>query len=85
MEKTVLITGASSGIGKATAEKLLDDGYLVYASSRNIDKLKILASFGANILELDVTQDESIRSGVDRIIRESGRIDILINNAGYGS
>lgn len=85
MSKTVLITGASSGIGKATAQKLLDEGYVVYASARQIDKLKNLEARGAKILELDVTQDESMRSGVDRIIRESGRIDILINNAGYGS
>ncbi|MEH1829744.1 MAG: oxidoreductase [Nostoc sp.] len=85
MNKIVLITGASSGIGKATAEKLLDDGYLVYASARRIDKLQALAAKGAKVLELDVTQDESMKSAVDFIIRESGRIDILVNNAGYGS
>ncbi len=85
MKKTVLITGASSGIGKATTQKLLDEGYCVYASARNITKLKPLAACGAEILELDVTQDESMQLGVERIIRESGRLDILINNAGYGS
>ncbi|MEH1820375.1 MAG: oxidoreductase [Nostoc sp.] len=85
MNKIVLITGASSGIGKATAEKLLDDGYLVYVSARRIDKLQTLAAKGAKVLELDVTQDESMKSAVDFIIRESGRIDILVNNAGYGS
>jgi short-subunit dehydrogenase len=85
MRKTVLITGASSGIGKATTQKLIDDGYCVYASARSIDKLKPLAANGARIVELDVTQDESMQSGVDRIIHESGRLDILINNAGYGS
>ncbi|QLE39763.1 SDR family NAD(P)-dependent oxidoreductase [Nostoc sp. C052] len=85
MNKIVLITGASSGIGKATAEKLLDDGYLVYASARRIDKLQALAAKGAKVLELDVTQDESMKSAVDFIICESGRIDILVNNAGYGS
>lgn len=85
MKKTVLITGASSGIGKATTEKLLDDGYTVYASARSTDKLKYLKARGAEILELDVTQDESMKSGVDRIKSEGGRLDILINNAGYGS
>jgi NAD(P)-dependent dehydrogenase (short-subunit alcohol dehydrogenase family) len=85
MRKTVLITGASSGIGKATTQKLLEEGYCVYASARTIAKLKPLAANGAEILELDVTQDESMKSGVDRIIRERGRLDILINNAGYGS
>lgn len=85
MTKVVLITGASSGIGKATAEKLLGESYSVYASARNVNKLKPLEVRGAKILELDVTQDESIKSAVDRIIRECGRLDILINNAGYGS
>ena len=85
MKKTVLITGASSGIGKATTEKLLDDGYTVYASARSTDKLKYLKARGAEILELDVTQDESMKSGVDHIKSECDRLDILINNAGYGS
>lgn len=85
MRKTVLITGASSGIGKATAEMLLEDGYVVYASARNIDKLEHLKSKGAEVLELDVTHDESMKLGIDRIIRECGRVDVLINNAGYGS
>lgn len=85
MRKTVLITGASSGIGKATTQKLIDDGYCVYASARSVAKLKPLVANGARILELDVTQDESMQSGIDRIINECGRLDILINNAGYGS
>lgn len=85
MEKVVLITGASSGIGKATAEKLLGEGYCVYASARNANKLKPLETRGAKIVELDVTQDESTQSAVDRIIHDCGRLDILINNAGYGS
>jgi NAD(P)-dependent dehydrogenase (short-subunit alcohol dehydrogenase family) len=85
MRKTVLVTGASSGIGKATTQKLIQDGYCVYASARSLDRLKPLASGGARILELDVTEDESMKLGVDRIIHECGRLDILINNAGYGS
>jgi short-subunit dehydrogenase len=85
MKKTVLVTGASSGIGKATTLKLLHEGYCVYASARNPSKLESLAAQGAKILELDVTQEQSMQSSVDRIIHESGRLDILINNAGYGS
>lgn len=85
MRKAVLITGASNGIGKATTQKLIDHGYCVYASARSVAKLEPLAANGARILELDVTQDESMQSGVDRIIHECGRLDILINNAGYGS
>ena len=85
MRKTVLITGTSSGIGRATTQKLLDEGYCVYAAARNTAKLKPLAACGAEILELDVTQDESMKLGVERIIHECGRLDILINNAGYGS
>jgi short-subunit dehydrogenase len=85
MKRTVLVTGASSGIGKATTLKLLNESYRVYASARNVTKLEPLAAKGAKILELDVTQDQSMQSGVDRIIQECGRLDILINNAGYGS
>jgi short-subunit dehydrogenase len=85
MRKIVLVTGASSGIGKATTQKLLNDGYCVYASARSLVKLKPLAASSARILELDVTQDESMKSAVDRILQECGRLDILINNAGYGS
>ncbi len=85
MKRTVLVTGASSGIGRATTLKLLNEGYCVYASARNLTRLKSLAANGANILELDVTQDQSMQRGVDRIMGECGRLDILINNAGYGS
>lgn len=85
MKRTVLVTGASSGIGKATTLKLLSEGYRVYASARNLAKLESLAAKGAEILKLDVTQDHSMQSGVDRILQECGRLDILINNAGYGS
>ena len=85
MKRIVLVTGASSGIGRATTLKLLNEGYCVYASARNLARLESLAANGAKILELDVTQDQSMQAIVDRIIRECGRLDILINNAGYGS
>ncbi|MCP6759960.1 MAG: oxidoreductase [Fischerella sp. CENA71] len=84
MKRTVLVTGASSGIGRATTLKLLNEGYCVYASARNLARLEFLAVNGAEILELDVTQDQSMQTSVDRIIHDCGRLDILINNAGYG-
>ncbi|MDO3412454.1 oxidoreductase [Saccharibacillus sp. CPCC 101409] len=84
-KKVVLITGASSGMGKATANLLLRQGYIVYGAARRVERMRDLEAKGAHILEMDVTDDESMQSGVERIIREQGRIDVLFNNAGYGS
>jgi NAD(P)-dependent dehydrogenase (short-subunit alcohol dehydrogenase family) len=83
--RTVLITGASSGIGEATVKGLLAVGYLVYAGARRLDRMQSLADMGARLLALDVTNDTSMTAAVETILRETGRIDILINNAGYGS
>lgn len=85
MKKVVLITGASSGIGKATARQLLSDGYIVYGAARRVEKMSDLADEEVNIIKMDVTDDASMVRGVDRIIEEQGRIDVLVNNAGYGS
>ncbi|PEL13343.1 oxidoreductase [Bacillus sp. AFS017336] len=81
----VLITGASAGMGKATAELLLEKGYVVYAAARRIENMKDLELKGAKILTMDVTDEQSMVYGVNRIIQEQGKIDILFNNAGYGS
>ncbi|WP_461672500.1 oxidoreductase [Priestia megaterium] len=81
----VLITGASAGMGKATAELLLEKGYIVYGAARRVDKMKDLEVKGARILAMDVTDEQSMINGVNRIIQEQGRIDVLFNNAGYGS
>jgi short-subunit dehydrogenase len=85
MHKVVLITGASSGIGRATAIRLKRAGFIVYASARRIDKLKELEKIGINTLYMDVTIDETMVLGVQQIINNEGQLDILINNAGYGS
>lgn len=87
-EKTkgvVLITGASAGMGKATAELLLEKGYVVYGAARRIEKMKNLELKGAKILAMDMTDEQSMINGVNQIIQEQGKIDVLFNNAGYGS
>lgn len=81
----ILITGASSGIGFQTAEFLAKEGHTVYGAARRLDKLNQLKQFGVKPLALDVTNEESMQKAVDTIIRNEKRIDVLINNAGYGS
>jgi len=83
--KAALVTGASSGIGEATALKLQELGFTVYGAARRVDRLEQLASRGVRPLAMDVTDDESMRAGVERIVADTGRIDVLVNNAGYGS
>jgi NAD(P)-dependent dehydrogenase (short-subunit alcohol dehydrogenase family) len=83
--KVALVTGASSGIGEATALKLRELGYTVYGAARRVERMKELADNGVRLLSMDVTDDGSLRTGVERIISQSGRIDVLVNNAGYGS
>ena len=83
-ENTVLITGCSSGIGRATAEAFLDDGWTVYATSRDETDVAGLAEAGARTAALDVTDDEAVTRVVDRIGEEVGHVDCLVNNAGYG-
>ena len=81
MQKIVLITGASSGIGKSIGEYLTIKGFKVYGTSRNPEKY---ADAAFELLALDVRNSESIQSTISTIIAKSGRIDILINNAGVG-
>ncbi len=83
--KTVLVTGASSGIGKSTAEELLKTGAKVYVAARRIEKMDDLAAKGAVPVSMDITNEESIKTGIDSILNKESSIDILVNNAGYGS
>jgi NAD(P)-dependent dehydrogenase (short-subunit alcohol dehydrogenase family) len=85
MAGTALVTGASSGIGEETAKGLLAAGYIVYAGARRVDAMQSLQEAGARVVSLDVTDDASMTAAVDAMLRETGRIDVLVNNAGYGS
>jgi NAD(P)-dependent dehydrogenase (short-subunit alcohol dehydrogenase family) len=82
--ETVLITGCSSGIGRETARVFLDDGWEVYATARNPADVQTLGDAGCNIASLDVTEQDDVERVVERIVDEHGRIDCLVNNAGYG-
>ena len=83
--RVVLVTGASSGIGEDTARRLQALGYIVYGAARRTDRLQALAADGIRPLAMDVTDDASMSAVVNRILEETGRIDVLVNNAGYGS
>ena len=83
--RTVLVTGASSGIGEATALLLKERGYSVYAAARRVERMRGLQDKGIHVLPLDVTDEDSIAACVDAISEREGGIDILVNNAGYGS
>jgi len=81
-KKIALVTGASSGIGKATAERLFKAGYKVYGTSRR----KASAQKGSfEMLSLDVTSDESVATAVSELLSREGRIDLLVNNAGFST
>ncbi len=81
MGKVILVTGASSGIGLACATALQAKGHTVYGSSRD---LKRMQSVSFKPIELDVTDDASVKAAIDKIIKAEGRIDVLVNNAGNG-
>lgn len=84
-KRVALVTGGSSGIGEQTALQLVQAGFEVYAVARRVDRMEHLADAGVHTFAMDVTDDASMVAGVDRIIKECKRIDVLVNNAGYGS
>ncbi|MDR1652621.1 MAG: SDR family NAD(P)-dependent oxidoreductase [Prevotellaceae bacterium] len=84
MKRTVFITGASSGMGKAAAEKFANEGFTVYAAARRVEKMRDLQNLGINVLTMDVTDEQSMVDGITQILEKEGKIDILVNNAGYG-
>ncbi|PSQ42524.1 hypothetical protein BRD17_08485 [Halobacteriales archaeon SW_7_68_16] len=83
-DETVLITGCSSGIGRATAEAFVDEGWRVYATARDTDDIEDLADAGCETAPLDVTDPADVLAVRERIVDETGRVDCLVNNAGYG-
>jgi len=83
-QKVVLITGTALGIGKSTAEYLIDKGHIVYGGDILIEENLYLNDIGGTALEMDVTNQDHIDNAVTQIISEHGRIDVLVNNAGLG-
>ena len=84
MKKTALVTGASSGIGKAIATLLIQQDYKLIAVARSISRMNDLQEAGATTLAMDVTNEKEIDSVIDYIKSQYGSLDLLINNAGYG-
>ena len=82
--EVALVTGASSGMGKETAKRLLAAGYTVYVAARRRALMDDLAALGAIPLSMDITQDADIQQAVATIEAGHGAVDVLINNAGFG-
>ncbi len=83
--KVALVTGASSGIGAETALLLGKSGFTVYAAARRTERMQDLAGQGIRVLGLDITDEASVTAGIEQIIATAGPVDVLVNNAGYGS
>lgn len=86
MDKTVtLVVGASSGFGREAALRLLQAGQVVWAAARRLEPMADLAAAGCTLLSMDVCDEASVEQGVRTILERDGRIDVVLNNAGYGS
>jgi len=85
MKKVAIITGASSGMGKSTAFNLHDKGFKVYGMARRTEKMQDLKEKGMQIVSMDLTKDHTIKEAINSVLEKEGRIDVLLNNAGYGS
>lgn len=82
-KKVIVVTGASSGMGKDFALHLLKKGHTVYGLARRVERMKDIEEAGGKAIAMDVTEESQIQSAVDQIISEQGKVDVLINNAGY--
>ncbi len=83
-QRIALVTGASSGMGKAFARALIAEGMVVYAAARRVEQMNDLALQGAIVLKMDITQHDQIQAAVAQIEHAHGGVDVLINNAGFG-
>jgi len=83
--RIALVTGASTGIGFETAIALKDSGFIVYAGARRVERMEPLKLRGISVLSLDVTSEQSMATAVASVVKAHGRVDVLVNNAGYGS
>ncbi|RAZ93052.1 short-chain dehydrogenase/reductase [Mesorhizobium hawassense] len=83
-KKTALVTGASSGMGKEIAKRLIKDGFQVYVAARQTEKMEDLAALGARPLRMDISKDSDIGAAVTGILAEVDGVDVLVNNAGFG-
>jgi NAD(P)-dependent dehydrogenase (short-subunit alcohol dehydrogenase family) len=82
--KVAIVTGASSGIGKATAIRFLEMGYTVHAAARRLHAMKDIEAKGAILYQIDLRQSADINAFVSDVVASSGRVDVLVNSAGYG-
>lgn len=83
-QKVILVTGASSGIGLATVERLVEDGHTVYGGARKPEGLARIEKAGGKGLIMEMTEHETLKQAVQTVLDNEGRIDVLFNNAGYG-
>ncbi|MEH0007547.1 MAG: oxidoreductase [Flavobacteriales bacterium] len=82
-KKVILVTGASSGMGRETALKLIGEGHTVYGAARRVEKMQDLVQAGGHAIELDITDEAEVVACVKQITEEQGALDVLVNNAGY--
>lgn len=84
VKRVALIVGASSGFGLQLASELLKREFIVYAAARRLAPMEVLSQQGAKLLVMDVSSDESVSNNIQALLKQTGRIDIVFNNAGYG-
>jgi NAD(P)-dependent dehydrogenase (short-subunit alcohol dehydrogenase family) len=82
--KTAVVTGASSGMGRAIAQRLIKDGYRVFVAARGVEKMNDLVRQGAIAIKMDISKSEDIEAAAQTILSQAGTVDVLVNNAGYG-